>query len=158
LDQDELPFWRRKQLEELDSVEWEQLCDGCGRCCLNKLEDEDTGEIHLTRLACALLDIGSCRCSDYPNRKTKMPDCIKIDAAKARAISWLPPTCGYRLVAEGRDLPWWHPLVSGSSDTVHQAGISVRGWARSEKGVKVEAYWRYIIPDYGRKKQKSTAG
>lgn len=153
MDHDELPFWRRKKLEELDSVEWEQLCDGCGRCCLNKLEDEDTGEIHLTRLACALLDVGSCRCSDYPNRKKKMPDCIQIDAAKARSISWLPPTCGYRLVAEGQDLPWWHPLVSGTPDTVHQAGISVRGWARSEKGVKVEAYWRYIIPDYGRVKR-----
>ena len=142
------PFWRTVPLEEMTPTEWESLCDGCGRCCLNKLEDEDTGEIHLTRLACALLDIGSCRCSDYPNRKAKMPDCVQIDPAKARALPWLPPTCAYRLVAEGKDLPEWHPLISGSADSVHAAGISVRGVARSEKGVKLETYWKYIIPDY----------
>jgi uncharacterized cysteine cluster protein YcgN (CxxCxxCC family) len=153
LDHDEAPFWRRKTLEELDAKEWEQLCDGCGRCCLNKLEDEDTGEIYLTRLACALLDVGTCRCSDYPNRKAKMPDCIQIDAAKARSLTWLPSTCGYRLVGEGRDLHWWHPLVSGTQDTVHEAGISVRGVARSEKGVKIESYWKYIIPDFGGSKR-----
>lgn len=143
------PFWRVKKLEELDNAEWESLCDGCGRCCMNKLEDEDTGEIHLTRLACGLLDLGSCRCSDYPNRKKLMPDCIQIDAQKARSLGWLPSTCGYRLVAEGKDLPWWHPLVSGNPETVHAAGISVRGWARSEKGVKLESYWRYIVDDFG---------
>lgn len=146
------PFWRTKTLEQMTPAEWESLCDGCGRCCLNKLEDEDTGEIHLTRLACGLLDLGSCRCSDYENRRAKMPDCITIDAEKARTLSWLPPTCGYRLVAEGRDLEWWHPLVSGSPDTVHQAGISVRGWARSETKVKTEAFWKYIIRDYGKSK------
>ena len=142
---DEKPFWRVKALEDMSPGEWESLCDGCGRCCLNKLEDEDTGEIHLTRLACALLDITTCRCSDYANRKSLMPDCIQIDPAKARSLPWLPSTCGYRLVAEGKDLAWWHPLVSGTEATVHEAGISVRRVARSETGVKLESYWRYII-------------
>lgn len=138
-------FWREKSLEEMTSEEWESLCDGCGRCCLVKLEDEDTGKCYLTRLACSLLDIGSCRCSDYPNRKAKMSDCVSITPEAARTLSWLPATCGYRLVAQGRDLYWWHPLISGTPDTVHLAGISVREIARSEKGVKASAMLRYII-------------
>jgi uncharacterized protein len=150
LNESDSPFWKTKTLEEMSASEWESLCDGCGRCCLNKLEDEDTGQIHLTRLACRLLDLGTCRCSDYENRRQKMPDCVSIDPAKARTLTWLPPTCGYRLAAEGKDLPWWHPLVSGSPDTVHAAGISVRGWARSEAKVRIDTYWKYIIPDYGR--------
>ena len=141
-------FWRGKTLEELDAAEWEALCDGCGRCCLNKIEDEDTGRILLTRLACRLLDIGSCRCSDYDNRKKRVPECVKIDAETVRTVRWLPPTCAYKLVAEGRELLWWHPLVSGTSQTVHDAGISVRHLARSERGVKLEAYWKYIIDDF----------
>ena len=142
------PFWETKTLEEMSTAEWEALCDGCGRCCLNKLEDEDTGEIVLTRLACALLDIGQCRCSDYPNRFAKMPDCINLTPEKVRSLTWLPATCGYRRVKEGRGLAWWHPLVSGDPETVHQAGISVRGFARSEKGVKEHNFVRYIISDF----------
>ena len=148
MDREAEPFWRSKTLEEMSADEWERLCDGCGRCCLNKLEDEDTGEIHLTRLACALLDVGTCRCSDYANRQTLMPDCVQITPDKARALPWLPKTCAYRLVAEGRELAWWHPLVSGDPGTVHAAGISVRGRARSETGVPLEDYWKYIIPDF----------
>jgi uncharacterized cysteine cluster protein YcgN (CxxCxxCC family) len=144
-----VPFWRTKSLDDLSESEWESLCDGCGRCCLNKLEDDDTGEILLTRLACRLLDIGSCRCSDYENRKRRVPECVKIDAETVRTVKWLPPTCAYRLVGEGRDLFWWHPLVSGTTQTVHDAGISIRSFARSDKGVKVESYWKYIIEDYG---------
>ena len=140
-----LPFWRTKALEDLDATEWESLCDGCGRCCLLKLEDEDTGDLHHTRLACRLLDIGQCRCRDYDNRHDIVSDCIRIDAATVRTLPWLPDTCGYRLVAEGRDLAWWHPLVSGDPLTVHAAGISVRGFARSETGVRERDFERYII-------------
>lgn len=139
------PFWRAKKLEELTAQEWESLCDGCGRCCLLKLEDEDTGELFHTRLACRLLDIGACRCRDYDNRHTIVNDCIRIDAEKVRTLRWLPVSCGYRRVAEGRDLAWWHPLVSGSPDTVHEAGISVRSLARSEVGVPERSISRYII-------------
>ncbi|MGE0513367.1 MAG: YcgN family cysteine cluster protein, partial [Hyphomicrobiaceae bacterium] len=101
-------FWRDRRLEDFSETEWEALCDGCGRCCLNKLEDEDTGDILLTRLACRLLDIGSCQCQDYANRKDKVPECVKIDVETVRSVTWLPPTCAYRLVGEGRDLYWWH--------------------------------------------------
>ena len=141
------PFWRTKSLEEMSASEWESLCDGCARCCLVKLEDEDSGEVHLTRLTCRMLDVGSCRCSDYNNRFAKMPDCISIDPDKVRQIDWLPKTCAYRLVGEGHDLYWWHPLVSGDPQTVHQAGISVRGWAISEEKAKPGAMHKYIIAD-----------
>src|ERR1700752_4235706 len=120
-------FWKTKTLEEMSEVEWESLCDGCGRCCLNKLEDEDTGAIEWTSVACRLLDSDACRCSDYPNRQVHVPDCVRLTPEKARTLPWLPPTCAYRLVAEGKDLYWWHPLVSGDPHTVHEAGISVRG-------------------------------
>ena len=143
-----LPYWATKRLDEMTPTEWESLCDGCGRCCLLKLEDDDDGTIHLTRLACALLDIGSCRCSDYANRQERMSDCIAITPEKVDQIKWLPATCGYRRVAEGRGLAWWHPLVSGTPETVHQAGVSVRNLARSETGIRQSAFYRYIISDF----------
>ncbi len=143
-----ISFWRTKSLEEMTNEEWESLCDGCARCCLVKLEDEDDGEIHLTRLACSLLDIGTCRCSDYANRHEKMPDCLTINLAKVRSLAWLPRTCAYRRLDEGRDLAWWHPLVSGSPDTVHQAGISIRDWSISETSARTAAYHRFIINDF----------
>ena len=138
------PFWRDTPLEALSTEEWESLCDGCGRCCLNKLEDWDTGAIAWTNVRCRLLDGDSCRCSDYPNRRATVPDCIGLDAKAVREIAWLPPTCGYRLVAEGHDLYWWHHLVSGDPDTVHQAGISVRGRTVSEEGMEMEDFEEHL--------------
>ncbi|TKT80439.1 YcgN family cysteine cluster protein [Aquamicrobium sp. LC103] len=120
-------FWKTKTLEEMSAAEWESLCDGCGKCCLAKLEDEDTGEIHWTSVGCRLFDAGTCRCKDYANRQAKVSDCIRLTPQTVRTISWLPESCAYRLVAEGRDLYWWHHLISGSRDTVHEAGVSVRG-------------------------------
>jgi uncharacterized cysteine cluster protein YcgN (CxxCxxCC family) len=120
-------FWKTKALEEMTAPEWESLCDGCGRCCLEKLEDEDTGKIYFTHISCRLLDTHACGCKDYANRHKKVPDCVRLTPRNVRTLNWLPPTCGYRLVAEGKDLYWWHPLVSGDPDTVHQAGVSVRG-------------------------------
>ncbi|MDR3464662.1 MAG: YcgN family cysteine cluster protein [Xanthobacteraceae bacterium] len=120
-------FWKTKTLEEMSDSEWESLCDGCARCCLEKLEDEDTGKIYFTHVGCTLLDSTSCACKDYPNRSQKVPDCVRLTPENVRTLNWLPPSCAYRLVAEGRDLYWWHPLVSGSPDTVHEAGVSVRG-------------------------------
>lgn len=120
-------FWKTKTLEEMSDAEWESLCDGCARCCLEKLEDEDTSKIYLTDVACRLLDAGACACRDYSNRSGQVPDCVRLTAANVRTLKWLPPSCGYRLVAEGRDLYWWHPLISGDPETVHEAGVSVRG-------------------------------
>jgi uncharacterized protein len=120
------PFWRAKSLDAMSPAEWESLCDGCARCCLVKLEDEETGDIHHTDVGCTLLDGTACRCRDYDNRQGRVPDCLRLTPEAVRTLSWLPPTCAYRLLAEGHDLYWWHPLVSGDPGTVHLAGISVR--------------------------------
>ena len=127
------PFWQTKTLSEMTRAEWESLCDGCGRCCLHKLRYEETGDLAFTNVACRLLDLRSCRCGDYANRRKHVPDCVHLTPAALRTIDWLPPSCAYRRLAEGRGLAWWHPLVSGDPDTVHAAGISVRGRAISEK-------------------------
>jgi uncharacterized cysteine cluster protein YcgN (CxxCxxCC family) len=123
---DDLPFWKTKSLAEMNDSEWESLCDGCGRCCLVKLEDEDTAEIYFTDIGCRLLDGETCRCTDYENRTAKVDDCVRLTAKNLAELNWLPPTCAYRLLNEGHDLYWWHPLVSGDSESVHAAGISVR--------------------------------
>ena len=135
---DDQPFWRKKRLEEMSEAEWESLCDGCGRCCLNKLEDIDTGEIFWTDVACRLLDGESCRCKNYPKRRKLVPDCVQLTPKSVGKLSWLPPTCAYRLVDEGRELYWWHPLVSGDASSVHAAGISVSGKTVSEDDVPLE--------------------
>lgn len=124
-------------MTEMTPQQWESLCDGCGKCCLHKLQDEEDdgslGEIYHTNVACRLLDLGSCQCSDYPNRWDFVPDCVQLFPNFIESMKWLPPTCAYRLVHDGQDLPDWHYLVSGDRETVHQVGMSVRGRAISER-------------------------
>ncbi len=120
------PFWEEKSLQELSESEWESLCDGCARCCMIKIEDADTGEVHHTGLVCELLDLQTCRCTRYSQRHRLVKDCIELSADLAASLRWLPCSCAYRRVAEGRGLADWHPLVSGNQHSVHDAGISVR--------------------------------
>jgi uncharacterized cysteine cluster protein YcgN (CxxCxxCC family) len=133
-----LPFWRTKRLDEMNASEWESLCDGCGRCCLKKLEDEDTGRIAYTDVACRLLDRERCRCKRYAERTALVADCVRLEPGMVREFGWLPTTCAYRRLAEGKRLEWWHPLVSGDPDTVHRAGISVRGRTLAERDVPTD--------------------
>jgi uncharacterized cysteine cluster protein YcgN (CxxCxxCC family) len=140
---DAAPFWRAKTLAEMTADEWESLCDGCGKCCLHKLEDADTGEITFTNVACKLLDAETCRCTSYLKRKQLVRDCEILTPAKVASFKWLPSTCAYRLLAEGQDLPWWHPLVSGDPATVHAAGMSVRGRIVPER--KARAIENHIV-------------
>jgi len=142
----EVPFWRRKSLKEMTDSEWESLCDGCGKCCLNKLEEEDTDRVFYTSVGCRLLDGQSCRCADYKHRLELVNDCVRLTPRNLKTINWLPPSCGYVLVAEGRDLYWWHPLVSGDPETVHAAGVSVRGRVNaSEADVPDKDLEDYIV-------------
>lgn len=126
------PFWEAKTLEEMSRAEWESLCDGCGLCCLQKLEDEATGDVYFTDIACRLLDTDSCRCTDYVNRSREVPDCLVLSPDRPKVYGWLPSSCAYRRLYEGKSLPAWHPLVTGRADSVHDAGISVRGKVVSE--------------------------
>jgi hypothetical protein len=141
----EAPFWKTKSLVEMTEAEWESLCDGCGKCCTISLEDEDTGELHRTNVACNLFDTNTCGCGDYANRKKKVPDCVKLTPKNVPKLDWLPPTCAYRLVALGRDLYWWHHLISGDRETVHAAGASVRGETRPEGRLKMAGLIKRII-------------
>jgi uncharacterized cysteine cluster protein YcgN (CxxCxxCC family) len=142
---EEVPFWKTKTLAEMTTTEWESVCDGCGLCCLNKLEEWDSGDIYFTSIRCKLLDDHSCRCSSYENRWDFVPDCVQLSKENVDEIAWLPPTCGYRLINEGRDLYWWHPLVSGDRETVHEAGISARGRTINETEVDVEDFEDYVV-------------
>ena len=125
------PFWE-KPLAELDRGQWEALCDGCGRCCVHKLEDEETGDLYATNVACKLLDRRNGRCTDYKHRKRRVADCVTLSKNNLDALEWLPESCAYRLRAEGKPLHDWHYLISGSRETVHEAGQSTRGWTVSE--------------------------
>lgn len=141
-------FWERKPLTKMSEREWEALCDGCGKCCLNKLEDEDSGEVALTRVACRLLDDDTCRCAHYKNRHKFVPDCIMLrpDNLDTHAY-WMPETCAYRLLWQGNPLPDWHPLISGTANSVHEAGISIRHMTVSEFDIPQDEWEEYIIEE-----------
>ncbi len=141
----ETPFWKTKPLDQLTPDQWESLCDGCGKCCLLKLEDEDTGEVAYTRLHCRLFDPATCQCSDYDNRKQHVPDCVQLAPGNVTALKWMPKTCAYRVIAEGGDLPDWHHLVCGDRTAIHRAGKSVLGRTLSEDAVLEEHQVDWII-------------
>jgi uncharacterized cysteine cluster protein YcgN (CxxCxxCC family) len=125
-------FWEQKTLAQMTRAEWESLCDGCGKCCVHKLEDEETGELFPTNVACRLLDRRTGRCTDYRRRRMFVPECVRLTPARLEELDWLPSTCAYRLLAHGEPLPAWHPLITGDPESVHRAGESVRGWTVSE--------------------------
>lgn len=127
------PAWLEKPLGQLDQGQWEALCDGCAKCCLHKVEDEHGGTVRYTNIACRLLDLETCRCTDYPNRQQRVADCVTLDSGSKARLDWLPKTCAYRLRAGQQRLSSWHPLVSGEPDSAHLAGVSIRAWAVSER-------------------------
>ncbi len=138
-------FWKHKSLEDMSTREWEALCDGCGKCCVYTLEDADTGEIYRTDVACKLFDTTTCQCSNYAERKKIVKDCVKLTPKKVPKLDWLPPTCAYRLVGDGKDLFWWHPLVSGDPNTVHTANASAQNKTRPEGRLKTPGLMKRII-------------
>lgn len=139
-------FWRAKTLSEMTSQEWESLCDGCAKCCLVKLQDAECGCVDYTDVACRFLDTGSCRCTRYADRHRLVPDCVRLSPERIEEIvRWMPSTCAYRLVAEGKDLPDWHPLVSGDPESVHRAGISVHGRVTRDSGMSDEELAERIV-------------
>ena len=133
------PFWEHLSLAQMNPEQWESLCDGCGLCCLHKLEDEASGEVFYTTVACRLLEMESCRCSDYPQRKARVPECLCLTPDDIDAFGWLPSSCAYRLLAEGRELPPWHPLLSGDPASVRQAGASACTFAINESELAADA-------------------
>ena len=139
------PSWVSKPFAEMSQTEWEMLCDGCAKCCLHKLEDQDTGEIYYTEVACKLLDDRSCQCRDYANRFSKVTDCLKLTPENLSEQQWLPSTCAYRLLLNGESLPHWHPLISGDSQSVHNEGMSVRGRVLAEASVHEDDLEDHII-------------
>ncbi|NIZ61732.1 YcgN family cysteine cluster protein [Sedimentitalea sp. CY04] len=141
-------FWEKKPLNKMNQKEWEALCDGCGKCCLNKLEDEDSGEVALTRVACRLLDDATCLCAQYEIRHNFVPECIVLKPSNLDTHAyWMPQTCAYRLLWEGKPLPDWHPLLTGTPDSVHDAGVSVKGWTVSEFETPEEDWEDHIIEE-----------
>jgi uncharacterized protein len=141
-------FWETVPLGKMTAQEWEALCDGCGKCCLNKLEYDDTGEVDFTRIACRLLDGETCRCKHYETRRDFVPDCVSLTPKSLPKVAyWLPRTCAYRLLHEGKPLYAWHPLISGDPQTVHDAGMSVQGWTIPETEVPEDDWDEYIIEE-----------
>lgn len=138
-------FWETTSLVDMTTQQWESLCDGCGRCCLNKFEDEDNGRIYFTNVSCQLFDADRCRCSDYEHRAEKVPDCMLLSVDRLDILSVMPDTCAYKLLAIGEALPGWHPLVSGDPDSVRQAGMSVAGSVVSEEYIHPQQMVEHII-------------
>jgi len=141
-------FWKNKTLKQLTPEEWESLCDGCAKCCLVRLEDPETKEVACTSLCCDLLDTNSCRCQDYKNRFQLVPGCVQLSADNIEEFKWLPKTCSYRLIHEGKDLPSWHPLVTGQHDSTHTYQMSVKDKVKNHSEVPEEEWPNYIIQDY----------
>ncbi len=153
-DKSNLPFWKTKNMAEMSPSEWESLCDNCGKCCCIRLEDEDTGDIYITDVACKLFDPQTCKCTDYPKRSQKVPDCVTLTKDNVDQLHWMPRTCAYRLVSEGKDLPDYHHLISGSRETIHEVGMSVQNAVTSEIFVSEEEQATRIViwpgePDIG---------
>jgi len=144
----EKDFWKKKTLAEMTIEEWEALCDGCGICCMYKIEDEETGEINLTSVACRFLDLDTVTCQLYDSRFSAMPTCIKLTPSKVEHLEWLPDTCAYRLILQGKPLPDWHPLVSGDPGSVHRAGLSVKGRILRESDVNLDDLEDYIVEGF----------
>jgi len=138
-------FWETTALKDMNDEQWESLCDGCGRCCLQKLEDEDTGEIHFTRVSCKLLDTDSCKCSNYSQRFKKVPDCLSLRPLTEEKISWLPESCAYVKLSRNKPLENWHPLISRNAESVKLAGISVSGKCISEQYVSITEIYEHIV-------------
>ncbi|MFK7831090.1 MAG: YcgN family cysteine cluster protein [Congregibacter sp.] len=155
---DEPRFWESIALADMDQKQWESLCDGCGRCCLHKLQDADTGEIHYTNVACRLFNEASCQCRDYPRRQQRIPDCMVLTSDQIGEFSWLPDTCAYRVLSEGGELPLWHPLITGDRQSVVRAGISVRGRVVSEEGIHEDDFQEFIIDWVGSTRETSEQG
>ena len=153
-DNSKLPFWKTKNMAEMSLSEWESLCDNCGKCCCIRLEDEVTADIYITDVACKLFDPASCKCTDYANRSQKVPDCVTLTKDNVAQLKWMPQTCAYRLISEGKDLPDYHHLISGSRNTIHEVGMSVQNAVTSEIFVtEDEQVTRIVIwpgePDIG---------
>jgi len=142
-----VPFWKIKPLSEMTREEWESLCDGCAQCCIIKFEDEDTGRIYHTNVVCELLDIYHCTCTCYAERSTLVPTCLTLNPELVNELSWMPPTCAYRLLAEGKDLPDWHPLVSGDKNSVHRSGNSVHAKVVSARDIDEEDLPDYVVDE-----------
>ena len=147
------PFWKTKTLAQMSAAEWESLCDGCGRCCVVLLEEIGTGRLHETNVACRLFDIKRRRCSDYANRLKRVKDCVKLTPGNARALDWMPESCAYRRLAQGKDLPDWHPLLTGTKRTVEDAGVAVRDLV-SERTVDPDAIWDHVVAIRPRRRRK----
>lgn len=130
-----MSFWQEKTLAEMTQSEWESLCDNCGKCCLHKLQDEETEEIYYTSVVCDLIDLQNCRCTCYADRCTLVPDCLDLKQHDFTEFTWLPQTCAYKLLSEGKPLPDWHPLISGNPNSIHEAGVSIRSYAMKESTI-----------------------